>query len=142
MISQLDITTGSIRSLHPMATAAARTVPSLVGRAISPPTLRQSTAMPLLLSGVDSSVIALWLSHESPTTTHQYVEADLAMREKALSRLQDPQRRRAASEWMTRCWISSIPCDYVQRRVATTLPRTGAATLSVPAQRVITEACA
>ena len=46
--------------------------------------------MPLLLSGVDSSVIALWLSHESPTTTHQYVEADLAMKEKALSRLQDP----------------------------------------------------
>lgn len=70
--------------------AAARTVPSLAGRAISPHTVRHSTAMHLLQSGVDVSVIALWLGHESPTTTHQYVEADLAMKEKALSRLQDP----------------------------------------------------
>ena len=70
--------------------AAARTMPSLVGRAVSPHTLRHSTAMHLLQSGVDISVIALWLGHESPTTTHQYVEADLAMKEKALSRLQDP----------------------------------------------------
>jgi integrase/recombinase XerD len=70
--------------------AAAGTMPSLAGRAISPHTLRHSTAMHLLQSGVDISVIALWLGHESPTTTHQYVEADLAMKEKALSRLQDP----------------------------------------------------
>ena len=46
--------------------------------------------MHLLQSGVDISVIALWLGHASPTTTHQYVEADLAIKEKALSRLQDP----------------------------------------------------
>lgn len=70
--------------------AATRTLPSLAGRAISPHTLRHSTAMHLLQSGVDISVIALWLGHESPTTTHQYVEADRAMKEKALSRLQDP----------------------------------------------------
>ena len=70
--------------------AAAHTVPSLVGRAISPHTLRHSTAMHLLQSGVDITVIALWLGHESPTTTHQYVEADLAMKQKALPRLQDP----------------------------------------------------
>ncbi|MFG6432996.1 tyrosine-type recombinase/integrase [Roseateles sp. LYH14W] len=69
---------------------AAQTTPSLLGRAISPHTLRHTTAMHLLQSGVDISVIALWLGHESPTTTHQYVEADLAMKEKALSRLQDP----------------------------------------------------
>jgi hypothetical protein len=47
--------------------------------------------MHLFQCGVDISVIALWLSHESPTTTHQYVEADLAMKEKALGRLQDPE---------------------------------------------------
>ena len=57
---------------------------------MSPHCLRHSTAMYLLQSGVDISVIALWLGHESPTTTHQYVEADLAMKEKALARLQDP----------------------------------------------------
>jgi hypothetical protein len=36
------------------------------------------------------SVIPLWLGHESPTTTHRYVEADLALKDKALARLQDP----------------------------------------------------
>ena len=36
------------------------------------------------------SVVALWLGHESPTTTHQYIEADLAMKEQALAKLQDP----------------------------------------------------
>jgi integrase len=46
--------------------------------------------MHLLQSGVDFSVIALWLGHESTTTTHQYVEADLAMKDKALARLQQP----------------------------------------------------
>jgi integrase len=46
--------------------------------------------MHLLQSGVDLSVIALWLGHESPQTTHLYVEADLAMKERALKKLQDP----------------------------------------------------
>ncbi len=43
-----------------------------------------------LQSGVDISVIALWLGHESPTTTHMYVEADLTMKEKALAKIQEP----------------------------------------------------
>ena len=34
--------------------------------------------MHLLQAGVDLSVIALWLGHESPATTHQYLAADLA----------------------------------------------------------------
>ena len=46
--------------------------------------------MHLLQSGVAFSVIALWLGHESTITTHRYVEADLAMKEKALARLQEP----------------------------------------------------
>jgi integrase len=50
--------------------------------------------MHLLQSGVAFSVIALWLGHESATTTHRYVEADLAMKEKALARLQPPNEKR------------------------------------------------
>jgi site-specific recombinase XerD len=73
--------------------SAAKDNPNLATRPISPHTIRHTTAMHLLQSGVDISVIALWLGHESPTTTHQYVEADLAMKEKALSRLQDPNIR-------------------------------------------------
>jgi integrase len=47
-------------------------------------------AMHLLQSGERIDVIALWLGHESPTTTHQYAEADLEMKQKALAKLQDP----------------------------------------------------
>jgi integrase len=42
----------------------------------------------LLQSGVDITVIALWLGHENPSTTHMYIEADLSMKERALQRLQ------------------------------------------------------
>ena len=70
--------------------AATATQPQLAKRSISPHLIRHTTAMHLLQCGVDISVIALWLGHESPTTTHQYVEADLAMKERALGRLQEP----------------------------------------------------
>ena len=57
--------------------------------------------MSLLQAGERDTVIALWLGHESQTTTHQYVEADLAMKQKALAKLQDPNstpRRFRASD--------------------------------------------
>ena len=47
--------------------------------------------MHMLQAGVDITVIALWLGHESPTTTHEYVEADLAMKERALQAVQSPR---------------------------------------------------
>ena len=72
--------------------AAAERQPQLLARSISPHTFRHTTAMHLLQSGVDMTVIALWLGHESPATTHMYVEADLAMKERALSRLQPPAK--------------------------------------------------
>ena len=46
--------------------------------------------MSMLQAGVALEVIALWLGHESPTTTHLYVEADMTMKEKALSKIQSP----------------------------------------------------
>lgn len=73
------------------AVAVARTrCATLRGRQISPHVLRHTTAMHLLQSGVDITVIALWLGHESPETTHMYIEADLAMKRRALSRLRSP----------------------------------------------------
>ncbi len=70
--------------------AATPAMPSLRDRHISPHTLRHTTAMHLLQSGEPIDGIALWLGHESPTTTHQYTEANLAMKEKALARMMDP----------------------------------------------------
>jgi site-specific recombinase XerD len=66
---------------------------SLANRRISPHIIRHTTAMHLLQSGVPFSDIALWLGHESANTTHRYVEANLAMKEKALARLQEPKTR-------------------------------------------------
>ena len=67
--------------------------PSLLKKRISPHILRHTTAMHLLQAGVPFNVIALWLGHESPMTTHRYVEADLAMKEKALGRLEAPDAK-------------------------------------------------
>jgi len=72
---------------------AAQRCPSLAARQISPHTLRHTTAMHLLQSGVDITVIALWLGHENTATTHLYVEADLAMKEAALSRVDEPAHK-------------------------------------------------
>jgi integrase/recombinase XerD len=77
------------------ADAAATGCPSLLLRSISPHTLRHTTAMHMLQSGVDITVIALWLGHESPSTTHGYVEADLAMKERALAAIAPLKTHRA-----------------------------------------------
>jgi site-specific recombinase XerD len=70
--------------------AAARSCSSLAGRRVSPHVLRHSTAMELLRHGVDQSVIALWLGHESVETTQIYLHADLKLKEKALNRMAAP----------------------------------------------------
>lgn len=74
-------------------TRATAEQPSLLKKRVSPHTLRHTSAMHLLQSGVPFNVIALWLGHESTTTTHRYVEANLAMKEKALARLEAPDTK-------------------------------------------------
>jgi len=66
--------------------AAARTCASLKRKKVSPHVLRHAAAMDLLQNGVDRSVIALWLGHESPETTQMYLHADMRLKEQALSR--------------------------------------------------------
>lgn len=65
---------------------AAGQCPSLKGKRVSPHVLRHSAAMELLAADVDSSVIALWLGHESVNTTQTYLHAHLALKEAALAR--------------------------------------------------------
>jgi len=77
-----------VQRLELAVARAATQVPGILKKRVSPHTLRHTTAMHLLQSGVPFNVIALWLGHESPITTHRYVEADLAMKEKALARLE------------------------------------------------------
>ena len=67
------------------AATAARRCPSLLGKQIHPHVLRHSCAMTLLQSGVDTSVIALWLGHAGVRSTDAYVHADISIKEKALA---------------------------------------------------------
>jgi integrase/recombinase XerD len=68
------------------AAAAALTCPSLRTKKMSPHVLRHSAAMALLHAGVDLSVIALWLGHESTRTVQAYLHADMTLKERALAR--------------------------------------------------------
>jgi site-specific recombinase XerD len=68
------------------AAAAAHRCPTLARKHVTPHVLRHSTAVSLLEAGIDRSVIALWLGHESVETTQMYLDADLAMKERALAR--------------------------------------------------------
>jgi integrase/recombinase XerD len=80
-------TEGANQILQRAVRGASIECPSLRDRRISPHTVRHATAMHLLQSGVDISVIALWLGHESIETTHIYLEADLKTKERALEKL-------------------------------------------------------
>jgi integrase/recombinase XerD len=71
---------------------AAIQCPSLVGRRITCHTFRHSCAMSLLQAGVALEVIALWLGHAQPLTTHGYIEANLKIKADCLRRLSAPTR--------------------------------------------------
>jgi integrase/recombinase XerD len=75
------------RIVRKYAATASLVCPSINGKRVSPHVLRHSTAMELLQNGVDQTVIALWLGHESVETTQIYMHADLRLKEKALSRV-------------------------------------------------------
>jgi site-specific recombinase XerD len=91
--------------VHKYAKIAAMKCPSLKSKRVSPHILRHSTAMELLQNGVDRTVIALWLGHESVETTQMYVHADLRLKEKALARVNSspskPGRFQPADELLT-----------------------------------------
>ncbi len=61
--------------------------PSLRHKNVTPHVLRHTAAMELLHHGVDRSVIALWLGHESVETTQMYLHADMRLKRKALSKI-------------------------------------------------------
>lgn len=68
-------------------TTASATCSTLKTKNVTPHTLRHTAAMALLHAGIDTSVIALWLGHESPESTHAYLHADMTIKERALARM-------------------------------------------------------
>jgi len=81
------------RLLAKYAAIAERRRPTLKGKRLSPHVLRHTSAMRLLHAGVDTTVIALWLGHETMRTTQIYLHADLALKERALARTAPPRTR-------------------------------------------------
>lgn len=82
------------RAVSKYAQRAQRDCPSLRRKHVTPHVLRHTTAMELLQHGVDRSVIALWLGHESVETTQMYLHADLRLKEQAISRTRPVTIRR------------------------------------------------
>jgi len=83
-----SLSADSVQYLVSKYTAAARkNCPSLSQKHVSPHVLRHTAAMEMLHAGVDRSMIALWLGHESVETTQIYLDADLALKEKILAKI-------------------------------------------------------
>jgi integrase/recombinase XerD len=90
---------------------AALGVPSLKNKKVTPHTIRHTTAMHLLQSGIEINVIRGWLGHAKLETTHRYAEIDLAMKRKALKSC-EIKNRRSSSRWHSDAdilaWLESL----------------------------------
>jgi len=88
------LTRSGARSLIERHTGVAKsTYPEILNKVITPHVFRHSTAMALLESGVNLSTIAIWLGHESITTTHKYMVASMELKQKALSTVCGPSAK-------------------------------------------------
>lgn len=93
---------------------AAKICPTLLTRKISPHTFRHTTAMHLLQSNVDLSMIRSWLGHSSIETTHGYVEIDLEMKRRTLESCKKllPAKRGSPASWQKKpdilAWLSAL----------------------------------
>ncbi|MCG8651423.1 MAG: site-specific integrase [Pirellulales bacterium] len=76
------------RLVRKHAATAGKAQPTLECKRVTPHVLRHSAAMQLLQNGVDRTVIALWLGHESVETTQMYVHADIQLKERAMAKTQ------------------------------------------------------
>jgi integrase/recombinase XerD len=96
--------------------------PSLASKNVTPHVLRHTAAMRLLQAGVDTSVIALWLGHESVQSTQVYLHADPALKEQALARTTPPGTTPGRYRPPTSCSPSSKPSNYAEELTMHILP--------------------
>ena len=98
--------------LQRQVTRAAVVLPSLKHKRIHPHSLRHSTAVHLLKSGVDLSTIAHWLGHTSINTTHKYVTIDLAAKRAAIAKAEPVTKSKRLPRWRTDndllTWLESL----------------------------------
>lgn len=91
--------------------AAARVVPTLAGKHVSPHSFRHATAVHLVAAGVDVTVIRSWLGHASLDTTNHYAQANLDTKREALERLH-PSELEKPARWKqdasVLAWLDSL----------------------------------
>lgn len=92
--------------------AAARTLPTLTSKRISPHTFRHAAAVHLVAAGVDVTVIRSWLGHASLETTNHYAQANLDTKRKALQQIDPQPRNRRPPPWRREAgvlaWLESL----------------------------------
>lgn len=103
---------GIMRIITKYKAAAEKCLPQLQKKNVTPHTLRHSTAMHLLQSGIEINVIRSWLGHANLATTHAYIEIDLEMKRKALEACNLPQKQIGKPRWQQNHnilqWLESL----------------------------------
>lgn len=95
-LRRLPLTRFGVRYiLNQCLTRAQASTPSLLSKRLHPHSMRHSTAVALLKSGVDLSTISQWLGHASLNTTNRYAAIDLEMKRKAIASVKPVQGPRA-----------------------------------------------
>lgn len=92
--------------------AAAKTVPTLRSKTVTPHSFRHATAVHLVSAGVDVTVIRSWLGHVSLDTTNHYAQANLETKRKALERVGAPGKGKKLPSWKrdasVLAWLDSL----------------------------------
>lgn len=92
--------------------AAAKTVPTLRSKTVTPHSFRHATAVHLVSAGVDVTVIRSWLGHVSLDTTNHYAQANLETKRKALERVGAPAPGKKLPSWKRNtsvlAWLDSL----------------------------------
>lgn len=102
---------GVTHILKKYATLAKDQCPSIATKTITPHVMRHSTAMHLLISGIEIAMIALWLGHARLETTNKYVECNMEMKRQIIENVEVPKGRRPRRKWHTPKmldWLDSL----------------------------------
>jgi integrase/recombinase XerC len=79
--------------------AAAKFVPRLTSKHVTPHSFRHTAAVHLMAAGVDITVIRSWLGHVSLDATNHYPQANLETQRKALERLEGSSKTSRPPRW-------------------------------------------
>ncbi len=102
---------GVTHILKKYAALAEGNCPSIAAKKITPHVMRHSTAMHLLLIGIEIAMIALWLGHARMETTNKYVELNMEMKRKLIEGVEVPKGKQPRRKWhtpKTLKWLDSL----------------------------------